>query len=266
MSPLGLGGTPVRWPLSACVGVPMMRARIPWTAIVLALLWSVTMSVALFVRTPFGASDPRTLADALLPLVSSRYLRYCPMSVLVYFFAASLMRHPAAMVFGASVRRARGERRQFIRALFAAYAGWMLLGGGGAIVVAAIEGVGSEGWPWAREIALVTVLAGLPSVAVATTAGLLAKRAAVFWGATPLVLLWFAILAFGLHGERIPALFPGRIDVALTSGREALRTFGILGALSWPMLGWLVTLLYGRRESRPSASAEESACRREPGT
>jgi hypothetical protein len=231
-----------------------------WAFALPAVLWGGVVSAAVLIEKPLGVADARTLATGLLHPDAGKYLGFCPMPLVVYFFAAVVMRHPVALVFGAYARSARGDRPRATRALLASCAGWALLSAGGALIVAAAR-VGGD-WAWAREIAFVTALAGLPCMAVATTCGLVAKRAAVFWVGTPLLLAWFMVLAFGLQGDRIPPVLPGRIEVGLTSGQETLRTFAVWGTVGWAAFGSLMALRQSSRLDRLAARSSGSAVER----
>jgi hypothetical protein len=184
------------------------------------------------------------------------------MPLVAYFFAAMMMRHPVALVFGAYTRSARANRPQALRVLLTSYAGWALLSAGGALIVATATRVSGDDWAWVREIAFVTALAGLPCMAVATTCGFVAKRTAVFWIGTPLLLAWFMVLAFGLQGDRIPPVLPGRIEVALTSGQETLRTFAVWATVGWAALGSLMSLRQSSRLDRLAARSSGCAVER----
>jgi hypothetical protein len=216
----------------------------------------VPVATGIFVAAPFGVTDARVLVGELQGAISAHYFGYSPMPLVIYFFSALLMRHPLSFVLGIRARAATFARRTpaiVARTLLEAWGLWSLFAAGGAFIVVAATGTDAAALKWATEVALVTVLAGLPCLTVATTCGLVARQAWRFWVLTPLALVIFAVFALGLHGERIPPTFPGTIEVALTSGRESLRTRAMLGALAWPVMGWLAVAVLSVRSASSSS-------------
>jgi hypothetical protein len=217
-----------------------------------AALWSLPVVGALVIETPLGVNDPRVLVGELLGVASARYMSYCPVPLLVYFFAAQLMRHPLALVLAAGARGSLGAGRGWKAVhttLLKAWCVGILLLGGGALAVGLATGADTLRLRWTVELAQLTVLAGLPCLATALCLGVVVKRSATFWILTPLILAIFALFSIGLHGDRIAPVFPGRIEMALTSGDSALRSRGTMGALGWVGLGWLLAITAGSQLS-----------------
>jgi hypothetical protein len=207
-----------------------------------AVLWSVVVAMALFIHAPFGVTDTGVLTSGLMKPGNSRYLGYCPMPLAVYFFAGMLMRHPLALVLASEIRgklEPAWNAMSLARALGRAWITWIVLAGGAAFVVRAGIGRDAASLAWAVEIAKLTIVAGLPCMTLATTMSVLAKKTSTFWILTPLLLILLAIFSLGLRGDRVPPVFPGAIEVALTSGRETLRARAFFGAVAWPVMGLL---------------------------
>lgn len=245
----------MRW-FSECAPNALRRR---WWLLGFAALWSAPVCIALVVEAPLGAADARELSVGLLGAASARYLGYGPMPLLVYFFA-SMAARPLMAIALALYARAAVERARSVAVVARAYievcALWLALAWGGALVVGvSVAEVSAGALTWAREVAWLAALSGLPCLALATAIALLARRALAFWSLTvPLVAL-LTLFSLGLGGDRIAPVLPGVIEVGLTSGREALRTRAILGALSWPLLAFLVVLMREalRRRALPQA-------------
>jgi hypothetical protein len=218
--------------------------------LVLAVFWSIPIAAGVFVNAPFGIKEPSALVTQLLGDASARYFGFSPMPLTMYFFAAMLMRHPVALLLGAQARATSGLSTGFdslgriwIRGTIV----WLFLSTGGVFAVAALTAPDARSFGWAVEVAKTTALAGLPCLTAAITCGLFLKKAWTFWLVTPLLLLLCAIVAIGLGGDRIPPIFPGLIEGALTAAREPSRSRAVFGALAWPVLGWLLAVAFARR-------------------
>ncbi len=208
-------------------------------------LWAVPVIVGLRAQALLGDTTSRAAATELFGAQSGKYFGYCPLPLILYFACAMLVRHAVAFVVAWRVRSGLGvgtDWRGPTLRLAIACGWWAALAVAGALVVAVAAGPSDAGEGWTLEVAFITAVAGLPCLALATGAAALAPRSVAFWLVTPVLLAVLALFSFGLHGSAIPVVVPGRIEIALTSGVEALQTRALVGALGWLAGTWVIAV------------------------
>jgi hypothetical protein len=226
-----------------------MRSR-SGTVLLIAVGPMVATAVwAILDKSYVGVGSPELLATTMFGQQGGRFLRHCPPALVTYLSVALMLRHIFAVAIATSLRR-HASQRPFV-ALTAAIALWLIIASSCAFLV---DGITNESGhkDWSLAVGRITAVSGLPTVAAATLCAVVFRRASVYGIAVSCVTALLALFSLGLSAENIPVGLPGRLDVALVSGRATLQREAMVAALGWVAMAYAgCALATFRRRSAP---------------